>query len=116
MAAFSSYAENQWIQAMDTKLISVHGKFNKTNSELGGFHSPFGKRIDRKRPIFWFFLVKLTSVEKAFQLEANQLREGILTRKYRGKMSKASVKRNALRKKWQRDVTQRTKFYKSSHT
>ena len=65
---------------------------NSTNSEVEGFHSSFGKRIGRKRPNFWFFLFKRKSVGKSFQLEANQFREGILTRRYRRKMPKASDK------------------------
>ena len=77
---------------MDPKKLSVHGKFRRTNSEVEGFHSSFGKRIGRKRPNFWFFLFKLKCVGKAYQLEANQLREGILTKRYSRKMSKASDK------------------------
>ena len=76
---------------MDPKMLSVHGKFRSTNSEVEGFHSSFVKRIGRKRPNFWFFF-KLKSVGKAYQLEANQLREGKLTRRYRRKMSEASDK------------------------
>ena len=72
---------------MDPKVLSVHGKFRRTNSEFEGFHSSFGIRIG---PNFRFFLFRLKSVGKAYQLEANQLREGILTRRYRRKMSKAS--------------------------
>ena len=74
MGTFYSYAEKQWIQAMDPKMFSVHSKFRRTNSEVEGFHSSFGKRIGRKRPNFWFFLFKLKSVGKVYQLEANQLR------------------------------------------
>ena len=74
----------------DPKMLSVHGKFRRTNSEVEGFHSSFGKRIGRKWPIFWFFPFKLKIVGKAHQLEANQFREPILTRRYRRKMSKAS--------------------------
>ena len=89
---FYSNVEKQWIQAMDPKMLSVHGKFRRTNSEVEGFHSSFGKRAGRKRPNFWFFLLKLKSVGKAYQLEANQLREGIITRRYRRKTSKAADK------------------------
>ena len=39
-----------------------------------------------------FFLFELKSFGKAYQLEANQLREGILTRRYRRRISKASDK------------------------
>ena len=92
MATFYSYVEKQWFQAMDPKMLSVHGKFRRTNSEVESFHSSFGKRNGRKRPNFWFFLFKLKSVGKAYQLEANQLTEGILTRRYRRIMSKASDK------------------------
>ena len=91
MATFYSYVEKQWIQARDPKTLSVHGKFRRTNSEVEGFHSSFGKRIGWKRPNVWFFL-KPKSVGKAYQLEANQLREGILTIRYRRKISKASDK------------------------
>ena len=77
----------QWIQK-----CSVHCKLRKTNPEVDGFHSSFGKRIGRERPNFWFFLLTLKSVRKAYQLEANQLREGISTRRYRRKMSEASDK------------------------
>ena len=87
MATFYSYVEKQWIEA---KMLSVHRKFRRTNSEVEGFHSSFGKRIGRKRPNFWFFLFGLKSVGKAYQLEVNQLREGILTKRYRRKMSKTS--------------------------
>ena len=73
-------------------MLSVHGKFRRINSEVEGFHSSFGKRIGRKRPNFWLFLFKLKSVGKAYQLEANQLREGTLTKRYRRKMSKVSDK------------------------
>ena len=92
MATFFSYVEKQWIHAMDPKMLSVHGKFRRTNSEVEGFHSSFGKRIGRKRRNFWLFLSELKSVGKVYQLEANQLREGILTRRYMRKMSEASDK------------------------
>ena len=72
---------------MDPKMLSVHGKFPRIYSEFEGFHRSFGKWIG---PNFRFFLFRLKNVGKAYQLEANQLREGILTRKYRRKMSKAS--------------------------
>ena len=77
---------------MDPKMLSVHGKIGRTNSKVEGFHSSFGKRIGRKRPNFWFFLFKQKSVRKVYELEANQLKEGILPRRYRRKMSKASNK------------------------
>ena len=51
-----------------------------------------GKRLGQKRPNFWFFLFKLKNVGITYQLEANQLREGILPRRCRRKMSKASKK------------------------
>ena len=92
MATFYAYVEKQWIQAIDPKMLSVHGKFRRTNFEIEGFHSSSGKRIGQKRPNFWFFLLKLKSVGKTYQLEANQLRDGILTRRYRRKMSEASDK------------------------
>ena len=80
------------MQVLYPKTFSVHSKFRRTNSEVEGFHSSFGKRTGRKRPNFLFFLFRLKSVGKVYQLEANQLRRGILTRKYRGKMSETSDK------------------------
>ena len=80
MATLFSFIEKEWIQPVDPKMLSVQGKFRMTNSEVEGFHSSFGKPNGRKRPNFWFFF-KLKSVGKVYQLEANQLREGILTRK-----------------------------------
>ena len=44
--------------------------------------------------IFGFCMFKLNNVGKANQLEANQLREGMLTKGYRRKMPKASDKFN----------------------
>ena len=70
-------------------MLSVHGKSRRTNSEVEVSYSSFGKRVGRKRPNFWFFLFKLKIVGKVYQFEANQLREGMLTRRYRRKMSKA---------------------------
>ena len=58
MAMIYSNVENQWIQAMDPKMLSVHGEFRRANSEVEGFHSSFGKPISRKRPNFWFFLFR----------------------------------------------------------
>ena len=55
MATFYSYVEKQWLQAMDPKMLSAHGKFRRTNSEVKGFHSSFVKQIGRKRPNCWFF-------------------------------------------------------------
>ena len=77
---------------MDPKVLSIHGKFRRTNSELECFHCYFGKRLGRKRPNFSFFLFGLKSVGKAYQLEANQVMEGILTRRYRRKMSRTYEK------------------------
>ena len=58
MATFYSYVEKKWIQAMDPEMLSVHGQFRRTNSEVEGFHSSFGKRIGRKRPNFWFLFLR----------------------------------------------------------
>ena len=73
-------------------MLPVHGKFHRTNSEVEAFQSTFGKRIGQKYPNFRFFLPKLKSVGKTYQLEANQLREGRLTGRYRRKMFDASDK------------------------
>ena len=77
---------------MDSKCSLFLVNFRRTNFEVEVFHGSFGKRIGRKRPNFWFLLLKLKSVGKAFQLEANQFREGISTRSYGRKKSKASDK------------------------
>ena len=71
-------------------MLSVHGNFRRTNSEIDGFYSPFCKRIGLNCPNFRVFLSKLKGVGKAYQLEANQLRQGILTGRYMRKMSRAS--------------------------
>ena len=71
-------------------MLCVNGKLRRDNSEIDSFHSFFGKRFGHKCPDFRFFLFKLKSVGKAYQLEANQLREDMLTRRYRRKMYKAS--------------------------
>ena len=73
-------------------MLPVHGKFQRTNSEVEGFQSTFGKRIGQKYPNFRFFLPKLKSIGKTYQLEANQLREGRLTGRYRRKIFEASDK------------------------
>ena len=63
-------------------MLSVYGRTRRTNSEVEGFHSNFGKRMAQKRSNFWYFLNKLKSVAKAYHLEIIQLGEGILTRRY----------------------------------
>ena len=37
-ATFYLYFEKQWIQAMDPKMLSVHGKFHRNNCEHEGSH------------------------------------------------------------------------------
>ena len=57
-------------------MLSVHGKFRRTNSEVEGFQSAFGKRIGRKRLHFWFSLFELKNVGKADQLIGGKSVEG----------------------------------------
>ena len=88
MKAFYQYIERQWIHAIASTMLSVYGRTRRTNSEVEGFHSNFGKRMAQKRPNFWYFLNKLKSVAKAYHLKIIQLGEGILTRRYRRQSSK----------------------------
>ena len=87
MATFYSYVGKQWIQKCYLFMVNSAGIIPKSKVSIA-----LGKTIGRKRPNFWFFLHKLKSVGNAYQLEANQLRKGILTRRYGRKMTKASDK------------------------
>ena len=83
MATFYSYVEKQWIQKCSLFMVNSAGLIPKSRVSIA-------LSANELVLYFRFFLFKLKSVGKAYQLEANQLREGILTRRYRRKMSKAT--------------------------
>ena len=69
LKAFYQYIERQGIHGIASTMLSVYGRTRRTNSEVEGFHSNFGKRMARKRPNYWYVLNKLKSVAKAYHLE-----------------------------------------------
>ena len=88
MSEFFNYVEKTWITGQFRKMLSVFGKIRRTNSEVEGFHCNLMKRMARRRPNFWYFLNKLKSVGRAYNLELKQLSEGKPTRRFRKKEAK----------------------------
>ena len=88
---FYIYVEKTWINGIKPfSMFSVYGQTRRTNSDVEVFHSAFAKRIGRKRPSFWFFLMKLKSVAYSYKIEVNCLNEGKIVRKYQSKLSKTA--------------------------
>ena len=52
MKAFYQLIERQWIHGIASTMLSVYGRTRRTNSEVEGFHSNFGKRMAQNRPNF----------------------------------------------------------------
>ena len=87
---FYVYVEKTWITSfMTASMFSVNGQTRRTNSDVECFHSAFSKRSGRKRPSFWFFLMKLKSVVNSYKIEAISLNEGKILRKYKCKEAKS---------------------------
>ena len=67
-------------------MLSVHGKFRRTNSEVEGFHSSFGQRIGRKHPNFCLvFSFQAEKCWKVLSIGGKSIEEGHINKKVQEK-------------------------------